>query len=88
MRARGRQALIALKLASFAFLLPVTAGTSAQTVVPAGISHPATVPAQRVGTSGLDNYLQYQQDPVSSAPGPLPRASGKLASISPRAGAN
>ena len=72
MRARGRQALIALKLASFAFLLPVTAGTSAQTVVPAGISRPAAVPAQRAGTSGLDNYLQYQQEPVSSAPAPLP----------------
>ena len=71
MRARGRQALIALKLASLAFLLPVTAGTAAQAVVPVGTSRPAVVPVQRAGSTGLDNYLQYQQDPASPAPLPF-----------------
>ena len=52
MRARGRQALIALKLASLAFLLPVRAGTAAQAVVPVVTSRPAVVRPRAVGRSG------------------------------------
>ncbi len=72
MRAKRRNALIALKLATFSFLLPVTAGTSAQTVWPSNASQTPAVQQTGPGNSALDNYLRQHAVPGPDAVAPLP----------------
>ena len=60
MRVRHRKALIA---AAIALLLPMTAGTSAQTVWPTNQGQSPAVEATRPGSSSLDNYLQQHTYP-------------------------
>lgn len=69
MRVRHRKALIA---AAIALLLPMTAGTSAQTVWPTNQGQSPAVEATRPGSSSLDNYLQQHTYPQPAVAAPLP----------------
>ena len=63
MHARRGNTLVAFKLATVAFLMPATAGLSAQTPLqwPANSAQRPAVEQTAPGNTALDNYLQQLQ---------------------------
>ena len=74
MHARRGKTLVAFKLAAVAFLMPATAGLSAQTTLrwPANSGQTPAVEQTSPGNTALDNYLRQQTVPQPAVAAPLP----------------
>ena len=89
MHARRGNTLVAFKLATVAFLMPATAGLSAQTPLqwPANSAQRPAVEQTAPGNTSLDNYLQQPADIADHAEGDvLIRVAGARRAPQRRAG--